>query len=68
VALMPQEKTTMEPLQNASKTLPPLWKWEALFTPPAGHEPEWRSWLAQAQQAEEQATLAFWARRRSAAN
>jgi hypothetical protein len=54
----------MEPMQNNVPTLPPMWKWEALFSPPAGHEREWRAWLAQAQQAEEQATLAYWARRR----
>ncbi|HEX3607773.1 MAG TPA: hypothetical protein VH134_17760 [Candidatus Dormibacteraeota bacterium] len=43
--------------------LPAEWKWAALFLPPAGFEPEWRSWLAQAQRAEEQSTLAFWAGR-----
>ena len=29
--------------------LPAEWKWAALFVPPAGFEPEWRAWLAQAQ-------------------
>lgn len=44
-------------------SLPQTWKWAALFTPPPGFEAEWRSWLAQAQRAEEQSTLAFWAER-----
>lgn len=57
--------STMEPLQNNVPTLPPMWKWVALFAPPAGYEREWRAWLAQAQQAEEQARLAYWARRRA---
>jgi hypothetical protein len=56
----------MEPLQNITPTLPPLWKWASLFTPPPGHESEWRAWLAQAQKAEEETTLAFWARRSAA--
>jgi hypothetical protein len=59
----------MESLSNFTETLPPTWKWEALFTPPAAPlDREWRAWLAQAQLAEEQATLAYWARRRSASN
>ena len=45
-------------------SLPQTWKWAALFTPPQGFEPEWRAWLAQAQRAEEQSTLAYWASRR----
>ncbi|TMD07095.1 MAG: hypothetical protein E6J03_04560 [Chloroflexi bacterium] len=45
-------------------SLPQAWKWAALFTPPQGFEPEWRDWLAQAQKAEEQNTLAYWASRR----
>jgi hypothetical protein len=56
----------MEPLQNITPTLPPMWKWVALFAPPTGHEPEWRAWLAQAQKAEEETTLAYWAKRSSA--
>jgi len=55
----------MDSLKNISATLPPTWKWEALFTPPSGHEGEWRAWLAEAQKAEESATLAYWAQRRS---
>ncbi len=43
--------------------LPAEWKWAALFVPPAGFEPEWRAWLAQAQRAEQQSTLAYWANR-----
>jgi hypothetical protein len=54
----------MENLRNITATLPPEWKWSALFTPPAGYEREWREWLAEAQKAEETATLAFWAQRR----
>ncbi|HZS15673.1 MAG TPA: hypothetical protein VFC09_13840 [Candidatus Dormibacteraeota bacterium] len=53
----------MEPLQNSVPTLPPMWKWVALFTPPPGYEREWRAWLAQAQKAEEDATLLYWAKR-----
>jgi hypothetical protein len=45
-------------------SLPQQWKWDALFTPPRGFEPEWRAWLAQAQKAEELSTLAYWASRR----
>jgi hypothetical protein len=56
----------MEPLQNITPTLPPMWKWDSLFTPPPGYEREWRAWLAQAQQAEETATLTYWAKRSSA--
>jgi hypothetical protein len=44
-------------------SLPADWKWAALFVPPAGFEREWRSWLAQAQMAEERDTLVYWARR-----
>jgi hypothetical protein len=53
----------MEPNTNLTKQLPTDWKWIALFTPPPAFEGEWRAWLARAQQAEEQATLAYWARR-----
>ena len=54
----------MEPLSKLTESLPPQWKWDALFTPPAPpHDREWRAWLAQAQLAEEQATLAYWAHR-----
>jgi hypothetical protein len=54
----------MESFNDITQTLPPTWKWEALFTPPAPpFDREWRSWLAQAQLAEEQATLAYWAKR-----
>jgi hypothetical protein len=58
----------MEPLKNISATLPPDWKWLSLFTPPAGHEREWRAWLAEAQKAEEAATLSYWAQRNRAAS
>jgi len=59
----------MEPRDDATQTLPPLWKWQALFTPPtAPLDREWRAWLAQAQQAEEEATLTYWARRRDSSN
>jgi hypothetical protein len=44
-------------------SLPPAWKWEALFTPPRGFESEWRAWLGDAQLAEERSTLAYWANR-----
>ena len=53
----------LTPLARQSQDYPPGWKWAALFTPPAPHESEWRSWLAQAQQAEQAATLRYWATR-----
>lgn len=55
-----------DPLADITATLPPEWKWEALFTPPAqpALEREWRAWLAEAQQAEERATLAYWSQRK----
>jgi hypothetical protein len=58
----------MDPQKNTTETLPPDWKWLALFDPPAGHERQWRAWLAEAQRAEEAATLSYWAQRRSASN
>ncbi len=53
----------LTPLARHAQALPPEWKWLALFAPPSDHEREWRSWLAQAQQAEQVATLRFWATR-----
>ncbi|HEY8756479.1 MAG TPA: hypothetical protein VIN65_09055 [Candidatus Dormibacteraeota bacterium] len=55
------EPTT--PLTRHAEELPPDWKWVALFAPPAEHQVEWRTWLAQAQQAEQAATLRYWATR-----
>jgi hypothetical protein len=57
---------TMEPLTPLARhaqELPPDWKWMALFAPPSPYEDEWRSWLAHAQQAEQTATLHYWASR-----
>jgi hypothetical protein len=54
----------MTRLEQHAQTLPPEWKWAAIFVAPEGHEWEWRSWLAQAQHAEEQSLLGYWARRR----
>jgi hypothetical protein len=51
------------PLDGITAELPPEWKWLALFTPPTAHESEWRTWLAKAQQAEQSATLRYWASR-----
>lgn len=56
-------KPAMEQLPNPTPTLPPLWKFAALFTPPAPHDREWRVWLAEAQKAEEESTLRYWAKR-----
>jgi hypothetical protein len=53
----------MNRLAIHAQTLPEGWKWASLFTPPEGFENEWRSWLAQAQHAEETALLGWWARR-----
>jgi len=50
----------ISPLTRAVERLPSQWKWVALFTPPAAHDAEWRSWLAQAQRAEQAATLRYW--------
>lgn len=55
------EPTT--PLTRHAAALPPEWKWLALFTPPSAFENEWRTWLAEAQQAEQVATLRYWAAR-----
>jgi hypothetical protein len=51
------------PLARLAEALPPDWKWVALFAPPSDHELEWRTWLAQAQQAEQAATLRYWSSR-----
>ena len=51
------------PLARATQGLPPEWKWAAIFTPPSNFEAEWRTWLAQAQQAEEAATLRYWSQK-----
>jgi hypothetical protein len=61
----------MEPLSPLARhvaNLDPDWKWQALFAvmPPA-FTPEWQAWLAGAQQAEQAATLRYWATRRPAA-
>jgi hypothetical protein len=48
---------------NLVETLPPGWKWDALFAPPGTVEPQWRAWLAAAQRAEEEALLSYWAKR-----
>jgi hypothetical protein len=51
------------PLSVHAQTLPPDWKWQALFAPPSSYEGEWRTWLADAQQAEQAAMLRFWSER-----
>ena len=56
----------MDSLRLHVEALPESWKWDALFVPMEGFEREWRSWLAQAQLAEERALLAWWARRPAA--
>ncbi|HET9051402.1 MAG TPA: hypothetical protein VFO60_06835 [Candidatus Dormibacteraeota bacterium] len=53
----------MNRLETHAQTLPEGWKWISLFTPPEGFEGEWRTWLAQAQHAEEESLLAWWSRR-----
>jgi hypothetical protein len=59
----------MNRLAIHAQTLPEGWKWAAVFTPPEGFEAEWRTWLAQAQSAEEDALLGWWAHRaRTAGN
>ena len=53
----------MNRLAIHAETLPEGWKWAAIFAAPEGFEAEWRSWLAQAQAAEEEALLGWWAHR-----
>src|SRR5450631_2531054 len=53
----------LTPLARHAEALPPDWKWLALFAPPAEHLVEWRTWLAQAQRAEQAATLHYWSAR-----
>jgi hypothetical protein len=53
----------LTPLARHVEELPPDWKWVALFAPPSPYESEWRTWLAQAQQAEQVSTLRYWASR-----
>jgi len=55
----------MEPKNPLVETLPPGWKWSALFALPPALQHEWRAWLAAAQKAEEQTLLGYWAKRRS---
>ncbi|MFN2452540.1 MAG: hypothetical protein ABR541_09330 [Candidatus Dormibacteria bacterium] len=55
----------MDRLAQHLDSLPPTWKWDALFTAPAGFDAQWRLWLAEAQRAEQASTLQYWARRAS---
>ncbi len=55
----------MDRLARHLDSLPPTWKWDALFAAPAGFEGEWRQWLAEAQRAEQATTLHYWAVRAS---
>jgi hypothetical protein len=57
----------MEPRQNVPLTdsLPEGWKWAALFATPEPLQNTWRAWLAEAQRAEEQTVLRYWAQRAS---
>ena len=53
----------MEQKQDLPDTLPPDWKWQALFETPTAINTQWQLWLAGAQRAEEQSLLRYWARR-----
>lgn len=53
----------MEAQNNLVETPSPGWKWELLFTAPPSVDREWRTWLAAAQRAENEALLTYWARR-----
>ena len=55
----------MEQRQNLPLTdsLPDDWKWRCLFDLPEPLQVTWRAWLADAQRAEEQAVLRYWAQR-----
>jgi len=41
--------------------LPSDWKWNRSFNPPRELAVEWQTWLADAQRAELDATLRYWA-------
>jgi hypothetical protein len=49
------------PLTEYVDTLPAAWKWNRSFTPPPALGGEWQRWLANAQRAELDATLRYWA-------
>jgi hypothetical protein len=42
-------------------TLPANWKWDRSFEPPQELATEWQIWLANAQRAELDSTLRYWA-------
>lgn len=56
----------MEPDTDLTQTVPPDWKWQALFASELPFGQQWRTWLADAQKAEEQSLLSYWAQRRPA--
>lgn len=58
----------MEPKHDLTDTLPPDWKWHALFETPAALSTQWQLWLAGAQRAEQQSLLRYWAGRSSSAS
>jgi hypothetical protein len=51
------------PLTALTASLPPEWKWHALFSIPEGYEREWRAWLAEAVHSEDLNLLRYWATR-----
>ena len=57
------EMADTTPLTALTESLPPEWKWLALFQAPEGYEREWRSWLAEAVHAEDLSLLRYWAKR-----
>jgi hypothetical protein len=50
-------------LAGSTASLPPEWKWLALFQVPEGYERVWPAWLAQAAHQEDLAVLRYWAQR-----
>jgi len=52
---------TQTALSKYLDQLPPDWKWNRSFNPPPELAAEWQTWLANAQRAELDATLRYWA-------
>lgn len=55
--------TTTVQLEKYLAQLDTNWKWRFPFTPPAQLEPEWQSWVAASERAEQIDTLTYWSRR-----
>lgn len=58
----------MEPQHDLFSSLPADWKWHVLLDPEGPLERQWQLWLADAQRAEDEALLRYWARRAGSAS